>query len=185
MTTTGDIEYESGTNTASRLPIGTTGQVLTVVSGVPAWSTAGAASSAPVITQTVVAGQTFAANTTYAVRWGMNSNSETTDRVYAADYTTSSKDFFWVIGVISGGAGVTAGQSVTMTSLGTYTLGSADTGFVTGDAGQPVWLTASGAFSTTAPSTAGQACTKIGMVQSTGSGVLSQMWVNPQVMGVN
>jgi hypothetical protein len=40
MTTTGDIEYESATNTASRLAIGTTGQVLTVVSGVPAWATA-------------------------------------------------------------------------------------------------------------------------------------------------
>jgi hypothetical protein len=145
----------------------------------------GASGAAPVVTQTVVAGQSFTANTTYAVRWGMNSNSETTDRVYAADYTTSSHDFFWVVGVISGGAGVTAGQNVVMTSLGTYTLGSADTGFLTADAGQPVWLTTSGAFSTTAPSTAGQAATKIGMVQSTGSGTASQMWVMPQVMGVN
>ena len=41
MTTTGDLEYESGTNTASRLPIGTTGQVLTVVGGLPAWAAAG------------------------------------------------------------------------------------------------------------------------------------------------
>ena len=39
MSTTGDLEYESGTNTASRLPIGTAGQVLSVVSGLPAWST--------------------------------------------------------------------------------------------------------------------------------------------------
>jgi len=39
MTTTGDLEYESATNVASRLPIGTTGQVLTVVAGLPAWST--------------------------------------------------------------------------------------------------------------------------------------------------
>lgn len=38
MTTTGDLTYESGTNTASRLAIGTTGQVLTVVSGIPAWA---------------------------------------------------------------------------------------------------------------------------------------------------
>lgn len=38
MTTTGDLEYESGTNTASRLAIGSTGQVLTVVGGVPAWA---------------------------------------------------------------------------------------------------------------------------------------------------
>ena len=41
MTTTGDIEYESATGTASRLGIGSTGQVLTVVSGKPAWSSAG------------------------------------------------------------------------------------------------------------------------------------------------
>jgi hypothetical protein len=38
MTTTGDMIYESATNVASRLPIGTTGEVLTVVGGVPAWA---------------------------------------------------------------------------------------------------------------------------------------------------
>jgi hypothetical protein len=45
MTTTGDLEYESGTNTASRLAIGTTGQVLTVVGGVPAWAAGGGGAS--------------------------------------------------------------------------------------------------------------------------------------------
>jgi hypothetical protein len=39
MTTAGDIIYENATPTAARLPIGTTGQVLTVVSGLPAWAT--------------------------------------------------------------------------------------------------------------------------------------------------
>jgi hypothetical protein len=39
-TTLGDIEYRSSTaNTNTRLPIGTTGQVLAVVGGVPAWTT--------------------------------------------------------------------------------------------------------------------------------------------------
>jgi hypothetical protein len=38
MTTAGDIEYEISANTAARLPIGSAGQVLTVVSGVPAWA---------------------------------------------------------------------------------------------------------------------------------------------------
>jgi hypothetical protein len=39
-TTLGDIEYRSATaNTNTRLPIGTTGQVLSVVGGVPAWAT--------------------------------------------------------------------------------------------------------------------------------------------------
>ncbi len=45
MTTTGDLEYESATNTASRLPIGSTNQVLTVVAGAPAWAAAGGGSS--------------------------------------------------------------------------------------------------------------------------------------------
>jgi hypothetical protein len=39
MTTAGDIIYENSTPVAARLAIGTTGQVLTVVSGLPAWST--------------------------------------------------------------------------------------------------------------------------------------------------
>jgi hypothetical protein len=40
MTTTGDMIYESSPTTAVRLPIGTTGQVLTVAGGIPAWSAA-------------------------------------------------------------------------------------------------------------------------------------------------
>jgi hypothetical protein len=44
MTTAGDIIYENSTPAAARLPIGTTGQVLTVVSGLPAWANAGSGS---------------------------------------------------------------------------------------------------------------------------------------------
>jgi hypothetical protein len=36
--TTGDTLYSSATNTLAKLPIGSTGQVLTVASGLPAWS---------------------------------------------------------------------------------------------------------------------------------------------------
>ena len=39
MTTTGDTIYETSTGVAARLPIGTTSQVYTVVSGKPAWAT--------------------------------------------------------------------------------------------------------------------------------------------------
>src|ERR1035437_5554688 len=38
MTTTGDMIYESATGVASRLAIGSTGNVLTVVGGIPAWA---------------------------------------------------------------------------------------------------------------------------------------------------
>lgn len=42
LTTTGDIFYASGASTPARLGIGTTGQVLTVSGGLPAWATASA-----------------------------------------------------------------------------------------------------------------------------------------------
>lgn len=38
-TTTGDVIYASGANTPARLGIGSTGQVLTVSGGIPAWTT--------------------------------------------------------------------------------------------------------------------------------------------------
>lgn len=39
LTTTGDVIYASGASTPARLGIGTTGQVLSVSGGVPAWTT--------------------------------------------------------------------------------------------------------------------------------------------------
>ena len=57
-TTLGDVEYRSSTaNTNTRLGIGTTGQVLTVSGGVPAWSTPASAAPASA-TATVATSQT-------------------------------------------------------------------------------------------------------------------------------
>jgi hypothetical protein len=42
MTTTGDMIYEASAAVAARLAIGSTGQVLTVVGGVPAWASTAA-----------------------------------------------------------------------------------------------------------------------------------------------
>ena len=53
MTTTGDTIYSSSGSTPARLGIGTTGQVLTVSSGVPAWATP--ASGAPASATATVA----------------------------------------------------------------------------------------------------------------------------------
>jgi hypothetical protein len=39
LTTTGDIIYEASASTAARLPVGSTGQVLTVAGGIPSWAT--------------------------------------------------------------------------------------------------------------------------------------------------
>lgn len=71
MTTTGDLEYESATNTASRLAIGTTGQVLTVVGGVPAWANAtssgGTVTSVSVVSANGLAGTVATPTTTPAI----------------------------------------------------------------------------------------------------------------------
>jgi hypothetical protein len=285
MTTAGDLTYESATPAPTRLAIGTNGQILTVVSGLPAWATqavtpsqialtqnhilvgnvsnvaadvamsgdvaivasgattiqagavtasklgtvtdgvtldqsgagstleiksagvsatqlatgafdqktitggAGTAASvayAPSTQRTLVAGQTFTANTSYAVRWGLTANGETAGRIYAADITTSSFDLFYVIGMAVSAAGVSAGGSIQVTSFGSFALSSADSAFASGTDGAPVFLTASGTFSTTAPSTSGQAVTRIGIVQARSATVTSNIIdVAPQTIGVN
>jgi Chaperone of endosialidase len=66
---TGDILYASGTDTIAKRTIGSTGQVLTVVGGVPAWSAAGAGSvtSVSVTTANGVSGSVATATSTPAI----------------------------------------------------------------------------------------------------------------------
>jgi hypothetical protein len=54
--TSGDIIYASATDTLSKLPKGTDGQILTLASGVPAWSTSTAASTGKAIAMAIVFG---------------------------------------------------------------------------------------------------------------------------------
>lgn len=64
-TTLGDISYRSSTaNTNTRLPIGTTGQVLTVASGVPSWAApAGGGKVLQVVSATTTTDTTIASAT--------------------------------------------------------------------------------------------------------------------------
>jgi hypothetical protein len=63
-TTLGDIEYRSSTaNTNTRLGIGTTGQVLTVVGGVPAWSTSAGGKVLQVVSTQTTTTTTIASTT--------------------------------------------------------------------------------------------------------------------------
>jgi hypothetical protein len=157
FTTLATVNGSPGTFTNATVTVNAKGLVTSASSG-PTTSTA--------LTRTLVAGQTFTANTSYAVRWGVVSDGGTySGRVYAADPTTTSHDLFYVIGMASSATTVTAGSNITVTTIGSFTLSSADTAFGTGTDGTAVFLTASGTFSLTAPSTSGQAITRIGMVQ--------------------
>jgi uncharacterized membrane protein YiaA len=53
---TGDIVYASATNTLSKLTAGTDGQILTLASGVPSWTTSTAASTGKAIAMAIVFG---------------------------------------------------------------------------------------------------------------------------------
>jgi hypothetical protein len=64
MTTTGDILYEASPTVAARLGIGSSGQVLTVSGGVPAWTTVSA--GLPGLT-----GQVFTSNGTFTIPTGV------------------------------------------------------------------------------------------------------------------
>ncbi len=64
--TTGDLLYASASNTLSKLTIGSTNQVLSVSSGIPAWS----APPASFTWQNITSGQTMAVNNGYAITSG-------------------------------------------------------------------------------------------------------------------
>ncbi len=86
LTTAGDIIYENNTPAPSRLPIGTTGQVLTVVSGLPAWATA----STGVLTIGTYDSQTSQANGLDIVGTVLYAQSATTTNPGMVNTTTQS-----------------------------------------------------------------------------------------------
>ena len=68
LTTTGDIYYASAANTPARLGIGSTGQLLTVASGIPSWATPAGGSGLTLIeratfssTTSIISGSVFSA----------------------------------------------------------------------------------------------------------------------------
>jgi hypothetical protein len=68
--TTGDMIYASAANTLSKLPIGTNGQVLKVVAGIPAWATdttVGTVTTVSVVTNQGVSGSVATDTTTPAI----------------------------------------------------------------------------------------------------------------------
>lgn len=135
--------------------------------------------SSATISNTFKAGQSFSANTSYVVRWGINALSETTDRVYAADFDTTSYDEFWAFGIAFSPVGVVAGDDIHIYSFGIYNLAAGDVPFTTADIGNPVWLGSAGAMVIGAPSGNLEADLKVGIVVSP-----TQVWIDGQMMGV-
>jgi len=109
-TTLGDIEYRSSTaNTNTRLGIGSTGDVLTVSGGVPAWS-APAGSSGPTFRAfRNTSQQSFSANTATKVQF--NGESWDTDNCFdsGTNYRfTPTKSGYYTIGSVISFSGANA-----------------------------------------------------------------------------
>jgi hypothetical protein len=134
--TTGDTLYASASNTLSKLPIGSTGQILSVVAGVPAW-TAAPASGASITNDTTTASNLyplFASVTTGAPTTIYTSNAKylykpstgdlqasqvvasngivVNSATVAASYTIATGNNAMSVGPVS----VASGQSVTVSS---------------------------------------------------------------------
>ena len=114
-TTLGDIEYRSSTaNTNTRLPIGTSGQFLSVVGGVPAWATA--TDQTPLTTK----GDLFTFSTVDA-RLGIGAN----NTILTAD-SAEPTGLKWAAPAASGGMTLisetvaNAATGISFTSLGSY-----------------------------------------------------------------
>lgn len=127
-------------------------------------------------------GSTLTANTTYALRWGIEANSETAGNLYVADWNTSSFDEFYVVGLYNSTSSTTTGSSITVTSKGMFTLGSSDTTFASGDRGKAVWLGSAGAIlanSAFSPSS-GDANERVGTAITS-----TTMWIDVSFQGIS
>lgn len=137
----------------------------------------------PAVKKTFVAGESFASDTTYAVRIALTG--ETAGRVYKADYDASVSDKFYAIGIIEGfGASAkSAGDPVSVVLMGTVSLGSNDSAFASGEIGQAVHLKGSGTWDAVSQITyaTDQASYRVGMVQETNKILVSGM----QLLGIN
>jgi hypothetical protein len=126
---------------------------------------AAAVDHAPLVKANRIAGQTLAADTTFAVRLAVNG--ETAKRMYKADNDATTLSNFFAVGLAKSVGGVSAGGSVPMTMNGTHILGANDTAFSSTDIGKPVYLGASGGFTITPPTTVNLAVYRIGVVEDT------------------
>jgi len=134
--------------------------------------------------KTMVAGESFAANTTFAVR--MSINGETDGRVYKADQDVSATDTAYVIGLVRPSGAVAAGESIDVILLGEIVSSVAFT--ASQDEGKPVFLGSSGVLTLTPPdpeATSDKATVRVGTVALTGAASTAKIMVQGiQMVGI-
>lgn len=129
------------------------------------------------ITTTETSDVSLSATTLVALRYALSSDAGSTPgRMWKADDNTASFDLFYVIGLAYPSGSVTQGDPVTVIEQGLINVPSH--GFTT--LGAPLYLGSSGACTQTAPTTAGLAVVRVGVVKDA-----NNIWVDPQVLGVN
>lgn len=128
------------------------------------------------VKETKVAGEAFAANTLWAVRYAKAADAGfTAGRMYKADNDASSADNFYLIGLSRPTSLLAAGNSMVVVKMGLINVPSH--GFTVG---APLFLSAAGAVTATAPSADNTAVVRVGMVIDA-----NNIEVQLQVMGVN
>jgi hypothetical protein len=127
------------------------------------------------ISTSEISGQALSATTLVALRYELASDSGTVGQMWLADNNAGTNDNFYVIGLAYPPGSVSPGGAVTVVEAGLINVPSH--GFTTG---APLYLGSSGACTSTAPSTSGLAIVRVGIVKDA-----NNIWVDPQVMGVN
>lgn len=126
------------------------------------------ANRVPLVADAMTAGESFAANTSFLVRWAVNG--ETAGRVYKADITSAAaQGKFYAFGIALSTGAVTAGNPITVIQLGAHTLGSSDTPFAGTDIGKAVYLSTAGTFTLVPPTASATAVWRVGVVRTTSS----------------
>jgi len=134
--------------------------------------------SADDIVRTMVAGESFAQDTAFAVRMAVNG--ETSGRVYKLDITAADAAEAHVIGMVYPDAAKSDGDDIDV-----YMLGEIDSSVdftASQDEGKPVFIDASGNPTLTAPSTAGHSVVQVGMVSAVGASASKVMVQAPRLV---
>ncbi len=126
LTTAGDIIYENSTPTPARLAIGSSGNVLTVVSGLPSWqppATSGTVTSVSVVSANGLAGTVATSTSTPAITLSTTITGVLKGNGTAISAATAGTDYVIPSGNITGtAANITATSNSTLTTLSALSL---------------------------------------------------------------